>query len=295
MTYQQIDWLPWQLDQLDRALEFGSIDSVLIAEGGHSKQVPARSPDGSWHYLHQRVGKDSRYRVFDAQPFRDAAPAYGLAQAPLLNHMCSTLGPAEENWLWLTHDDEFFFDHFLKNIRNYCQRCVDENKIMYMTKQMAFAFNTKLYWNKRTGYLLFRWNPDTQWYPISTPADSDRIAFLNKPRQIIFNTDFENTTFHFSHMKRSSRQAYRHKILPAEIGADRAVAWHQEIYEKADLNNLEASYEKNKEIMGGYGFYKDSDNLGPETMQLLHAYNGPYPEVIADHPYMNIDDMRKIQ
>jgi hypothetical protein len=291
MTYQQIDWLPWAIDQLDRALEFGSIDGVLIAEGGHSKQVPARSPDGSWNYLHKRLGKNSKYQIFDAQPFRDAALAYGMAQAPLLNYMCSGINRDQDTWLWYIHDDEFFFDNFLKNIKSYCKK---HNKIMYMTKQMAFAFNMKLYWNKRTAYMLLRWGKNTAWYPITTPADSDRIPFLHKTDQIYFDPSFETTTFHFSHMKRSSRQAYRHKILPAEIGAHQAVLWHQEIYEKADLNNLGASYEKNREIMGGYGFYKDSDNLGPETMKILHPYNGPYPEVIADHPYMDIKDMRDI-
>jgi len=33
MTWEQMDWLPWTIKQLDTAIEFGSIDKVLIAEG----------------------------------------------------------------------------------------------------------------------------------------------------------------------------------------------------------------------------------------------------------------------
>lgn len=296
MTYEQMDWLPWTIDQFDRALNFGAIDKVLIAEGGHSKRVPARSTDGSWDYLQKRVGNDDRFEIFDAQPFRDAAIRYDNVQAPLLTHMCNTipLDGKEDVWLWGIHDDEFFFDEFLKNIRNIAIDAVSKNKEMVMTRQMGFSFNTKLYWNKRTAYMLYSWKKGNFWRPITTPCYPDGVPYLKKTDKILFDEKFEHITFHFSHVKRPKRQEYRHSMLPFEIGASTAAIWHREIWEKADLNNLEIVYEKNKKIQGGYGFYKDSPDMGPEIFQTLNVYSGKYPEVLVNHPYLNIEDIRNI-
>ena len=119
MTWEQMDWLPWTIKQLNLALDYNSIDKVLIAEGGHSKNMPGRSSDGSWEYLHKTVGNNNNYKIFDAVPFRDSHSRYDFAQAALLNKMCQDL--PENSWIWYLHDDEFFFNTFLQNIRNKTQ------------------------------------------------------------------------------------------------------------------------------------------------------------------------------
>jgi len=293
MTYEQMDWLPWSIDQFDRALEFGAIDGVHISEGGHSKKVPARSTDGSWEYLQERIGDDHRYKIFDAKPFRDAARVYGEAQAPLIDKMCEDI--PRGSWIWGIHDDEFFFDEFLKNIRNIAEKAQLEGYDMVMTKQMGFAFNFKLYWNKRTAYMLFNWKDGIYWKPITTPCYPGGKPLLKQTDKIKFDTSFDHITFHFSHVKRPKRLQYRASDLPTEIGAPQASVWYKEVYKKADLNNLELVYERNKTIQGGYGFYKDSPDMGPEIYQTLNVYEGLYPEVLEGHPYMNIDDIRKIK
>lgn len=298
MTYDQREWLPSVLDQTDRALEFGSIDKVLIAEGGHSLKVSPRSPDGSWDYLNERLAGNDNYKLYDAKPFRDNSVMYGQVQAPLLTHMCQDAfnnnETDEDVWIWYIHDDEFFLDPFLKNIRNYAIQAKEEGYEMIMTKQMGFAYNFKLYWSKRTCYMLFSWNKGNVWKPITTPCYPDGIQYLNKKDKIKFDASHENTTFHFSHVKRPKRLKYRASDLPSEIGASAASIWYRDVYEAADLNNLDEVYRKNVHIQGGYGFYKDSADMGPEVMQVLNTYTGEYPYALRNHPYKDIEDIRKI-
>lgn len=296
MTYDQKEWLENALDQTDRALEFGSIDKVFIAEGGHSKNVPSRSPDGSWGYLQERLKGNDKYVLYDAEPFKKNTVKYEQVQAPLLNHMCNDAvkDVDDDVWIWYIHDDEFFLDSFLKNIRNIAIQAQEEDKDMVMTKQMAFAFNFKLYWEKRTAYMLFKWEAGTRWAPITTPCYAGGTPYLKRPTRIKFDSTFEHTTFHFSHVKRPKRLAYRAKDLPSEIGATAAAVWYREVYEKADLNNLEEVYNKNRNIQGGYGFYKDSANMGPPIMQILQTYNGEYPHALQTNIYKDIDDIRKV-
>ena len=298
MTYNQLEWLGPVMDQFDRALDFGSIDKVYIAEGGHSKSVPLRSPDGSWGYLQERIGKDSRYKLFDAGPFREKAAIYNQVQAPLLNAMCNEAkkeAHGQEFWIFYTHDDEFYLDPFLKNIRNIAINATENNFNMVMTRQMGFAFNFKLYWNKRTCYMLFKWADGTEWKPITTPCYKSGTPYLKVPEKIFFDKEFDHTTFHFSHVKRSERLKYRASKLPSEIGESQASVWYKEIYEQADLNNLGVVYNKNKTIQGGYGFYKDSPDMGPEIMQELNIYDGEYPYVLKEHVYKNIKDIRVVK
>ncbi len=292
MTYQQMDWLPYSLDQFDTALKFGSIDKVLISEGAHSKQLPERSLDGSFEYLINRTKDDDRYEIFDNVPFRNSCNRYDKAQASVLNKMCSTFPDDEDVWVFYIHDDEYFFNVFLKNIRNLCMEADEAGKDMIVTKQLAFAFNFHMYWNNRTVYMLFKWHKGTKWAPATTPCYSNGTPYLNKKDKIIFRPGFEYITFHFGHIKKMDRQKMRY-VLSAEKGTVGANHWFDEIYSKADLKDLNATYEKNVPIIG-YGFKKDSSDMGSAVVQKLNYYKGRYPEAVNNHPYKDIYDIRTV-
>lgn len=293
MTYNQMDWLPWSIKQFDRALEFGSIDRVLIAEGGHSKKVSARSSDGSWEYLQNKAESDERYQIFDSKPFRDAASVYNQAQYKLLNHVCSTIDINDRAWIWCIHDDIFFLDDFLKNIRNIVTEADDLGMDMVVTNELCFYFNFKLHLERKKNFMLCRWPKGSFWKPITTPCHSDGVRLDHKKGKVKFNDDFVNSAFHFKYVKRPKRQEYRHSILASEAGAPQASIWHREVWKKADLNNLDEAYKKSREIYGNYGF--EIRVMGKKTYQMLKTYNGVYPEVLEDHPYLKIDDIRKVK
>jgi len=293
MTYEQMDWLPWSIDQFDRALKFGAVDKVLIAEGAHSKAMPERSNDGSWEYLNGRIGNNKRYELFDIAPFRNNCNRYDKAQAATLNHMCSNFPMDDETWLFYIHDDEFFFDSFLKNIKNICEKASSENIDMVITKQLAFSFNMKLYWQNRTCYMLCRWYEGNYWAPATTLCYQNGVPYLKKKNKIKFDSSFENTTFHFNCVKRIAREKIRYQ-LSAEKGTPNALKWFNDVWLKADLNNLEEAYKANKKIYGFYGFRSDWPDMSSAKRQVLSVYEGKYPEILEAHPYNNVEDIRWI-
>lgn len=293
MTYEQMDWLPWSIDQLDRCLEFGSIDKVLIAEGAHSKNDPARSPDGSWDYLNDRVDSNKDYVLFDAEPFRNKYSRYDFAQAALLNHMWATFPENEESWMFLVQDDMFFFDVFLKNVRTLCENASKEKMDMVITKQMAFSFNMQLYWRNRSAYILTKRCEGSVWKPTSKLFYSDGVPYLKKINKIKFDPKFEYITFHFGNVKTMAREKTRY-AMSAEKGTPNSMEWFNKVWLAADLNNLDAAYEANRQIYGAYGFKPDSPDMGPVVWQTLDIYKGEYPEILRTHPYMNIEDIRKV-
>jgi len=294
-TWEQIDWLPWAIKQLNRALSYGSLDKVLIAEGGHSKNMSGRSSDGSWEYLQKTVGNNPNYQLFDAVPFRDKHNSYDQVQPDLLNTMCNTipLDTKEDPWIFVTQDDEFFFDKFLRDIKNIVKAADTNSKDMVMTRQLAFSFNMKLHHLNRTAYILNRWTKDSYWKPISTLCYKDGCPYLTKADKIHYVPDFDYTTFHFNRVKRVKREEMRYR-LSAEINTPNAMKWHNEVWLAADLNNLTEAYKANERLTGHYGYAKDSPNTGPAMWQELVNYEGKYPEVLDDHPYKNISDIRKL-
>lgn len=293
MTYEQMDWLPYTMDMLGKTLEFGSIDMVFIAEGSHSKRFPERSTDGSWEYLNNRIGDDDRYHLVDIAQFRNNQPRYDFAQAATLNHICGLFPMDEETWVFYIHDDEYFFDAFLKDIRNLCQEASSEDMNMIITKQLAFSFNMSLYWKNRTVYLLSRWNKGNYWKPATTICYPDGIPYLKKTNKIKFDSRFEYITFHFNCVKTVAREKIRY-ALSAEKGTSNSMEWFNKVWLAADLDNLDATYKDNKKIYGTYGFKPDSPDMGPAIWQTLDVYEGEYPEVLRTHPYMNIEDIRKV-
>lgn len=292
MTYEQMDWLPWAIKQAKSMLDMGSIEKFLIAEGSHSKNFPEHSPDGSLEFLKKEL--DDRFQLFDASKFRNSFPTYQTAQPALLNEMLSTIPKEDDTWLMYTHDDEFYYDEFLKELKDVCQEAQDKGFNTIMTSQVAFAYNFNLYWRKRTGYLLNKINMDTKWVPISSVAHGNGMRYLDDINKVWMDQTPHRTTFHFSYVKKTHRMEQRMSNASEAGSQNMQDFWYKEIFLNADLNNLEKTYKKGVEFWGSEGFYKDSYDLGGPVVQPLINYEYSYPQVLEDHPYRDIKDCREL-
>lgn len=295
-TYNQMNFLPYIIRMSNYALDVGALDKVIIMEGAHSTNYPLRSPDGSGEYLEKAIGNDKRYVLLKSDAFRGKYH-FKDVQAVILNHMISHIPIDDNTWMFYYHDDEFFFNQFFKDMKSICSSAQDKGYDMVMTKQMAFAYNFQLYWKKRTAYMLCKLYKDTKWVPLTSVAYGSGLRYFDKKNyaKVKYDEDDLHITFHFSHVKKPNRQTMRiNNGIEIGGGVDRITRWYNEIFLKADLDNLEETYKKNEKIWGGYGFYKDACGFGPETFQKLSTYEGLYPEILKDHPYQKIKDVRLV-
>ena len=281
----------------NQMLEQGALEKIIIMEGAHSTNYPLRSPDGSREYLEKVINNNPKYILLDSEKFRGKYH-FKDVQAVILNYMMSYISIDKETWMFYYHDDEFFFNQFITDMKQMCNKAQEENYDMILTKQMAFAYNFHLYWKKRTAYMLCRLYKDTKWVPLTSVAYGNGLRYFDKKNyaKVKYDENDLHTTFHFSHVKKTNRQNMRiNNGIEIGGGVDRITQWYNEIFLKADLNNLEKIYKKNEEIWGGYGFYKDACGFESEKFQKLLTYNGKYPEVLKNHPYLGIKDIREIK
>jgi len=142
--------------------------------------------------------------------------------------------------------------------------------------------------------LLNKWEKGTFWKPTSTLCYPDKSTYLSKKDKIHFNESPENTTFHFNRVKTIAREKMRYE-LSKEKGSPAAMEWFTKVWLAADLNDLEKIYEINKQLTGHYGYTIDSPDMEKAVWQELLTYNGKYPEVLQNHPYNFITDVRTIK
>jgi len=295
LTYQQMDWLPWSIRQIKHMLNIGAVDHFMIAEGAHSRQHPARSQDGSWEFLQNEIGKDQRFSLFDGSMFRDGASNYSDAQCKLLNFMLSKIKDREDNWLLILHDDQFIFNRLVYDLRNICSSATRYDLITPLQKEFAFNFN--LQWNKACGGFLGRLYDDSIFYPISSLGrESAKRSFMQGSDGIWTLREPEYSVFHFGIAFKKTERARIRVELAAEKGSGvMRDYWYAEMYQKADVANLSTTYKKAVDIWDAEGFYLDSLDLHSENVvQKLNRYDGPWPEILADHPYRNISDIRQM-
>jgi len=257
MTFQQMDWLPYSIKQLRRALDLGALEKAVISEGGHSADFPPHSPDGSWEYLNDEVGSDDRFVLVDASQFRSGN--YKNVQPVVLNKMMEVVPRDDDSWIMYLHDDEFWFDRFFRDMPSLCQDAQDNGFKHIMGFQLGFAYNMRLHWKKRTAYMLCRVLKDTVWTPI-THICSEGRTYLQDRAGTIFDGDPNHATFHFLYVKTPERMEMR-MALGRESGASIYDGWYKNVFMTADLSNLLKAYERNRAYHGGYGFYKDSFTL----------------------------------
>ena len=295
MTYNQMDYLPYSCDQVDKLLNFNVVKKFYIAEGAHSRQFVPRSPDGSWEYLQERYGGVKEVEIIDGAMFQGRI-GYVKAQWKLLQHMLNLI--PKPCWYLVLHDDQFMTDEFMKSLPFGVDTCHDRFDLI-IPKTLEFAFNFKLYWNKSAACFLNKIYKDSKWFPISLMGrQSTGTRYLKVPQRIkIVGEGLSDTRlFHMGvAMKRRERIEQRVALAAEKGSAGTRDYWYQHMFLEADLNNLDPTYEKGRLYFGEPGFYKDSlDNKSPAIVQKLSVYDGPYPEVLQGHPYMDIKDIRTI-
>ena len=297
MTYNQMDWLPWSLKQVRFLLEHNSVDQFIIAEGSHTKQYPARSPDRSWEYLNDNVSPKDGIILVDGARHRSNAKNYVEAQSNLINDVVRMSPKGDDCWMLYLHDDQFLCNNFMRDIKTICETYGSENDLI-IPRAYEFAYNFRLYWKKKTGMFLSRLYGDAFNYPISAIGRRGHKQPFEKNHRRIFVMEDQVTrrVFHMGvAMKRTERALMRVNLSVEKGSAVMKNYWYEQMYLKADLDDLESTYQKGTGMFGVPGFYIDTLDVGqPAVVQKLKVYDGPWPNVLNDHPYRDIKDIRII-
>lgn len=268
LTWNNIRWIKHSLPQ---ALEF--CDEVILIEGCHSQNYPKHSTDGTYEYV--RNFNHPRLRIFDfAQNDR-----YDIVQRRLRQNMPKRSQYWKPgNWVLYWDDDAFLFEEDLKKLK----------KIMLTTSHDTIAFRERYFiFNFRFSLIsnvVRIWPDGPHWNRITDGL------FLKGVRNPYYKDGRRYDDIHW--IDDVIQHHYSFVKLPAKMEA----RWAMSV-EKGTLS----SRHRFSEWMATK--WKDDEDFFRQAEKILsilglidhsmEIYGGNHPEVLADHPWRNISDVRK--
>jgi len=262
------------LEFFKRALQqaLGFCDEVILSEGCSSKDYPRRSTDGTCEFIETMRGHPKlKIMDVDYSEFKDAS--YIDTQwttRKRLTKMAELFLPG--NWYTAWDDDQFFFDEDLPKLKH-AMETKDFNTLLFRERRFIynFRFNTA-----GTGNWYFhRITAGHSFAPLMHLCYADGTVY-EKRKEKCNREDFYY--FHYPYVKKPERIKARwamsiEKGTTASIGRFEnwmKMEWDQE----KDI----VKYRKMIENMQGQGHF--------------NIYPGPHPEVLDDHPWRHIEDVR---
>lgn len=254
---------------LEQALEF--CDEVVLSEGCHSKKYPIRSTDGTCEYI-ETIKDHPRIRFVE---FKERThPTYDLIMLQMRKEH-PKLSPLYKpgNWILCCDDDLFFFRKDWESLKEAMQS-PPEDQIIFPSRQFFYNFRFNVFEGRRGGVFAYRIRDDLRLVGTGSPyyKSGGRFTMQVLPRV---------TAFHYGHIKKVKRMKARW-VMSVEKGTKSSVGcfkdWMSVSWkEDDDIFNSE-------DIIEGIRAYKGG----------LNIYTGEHPEFVANHPWRNIDDVRRL-
>lgn len=257
--YNEVDWTEFAIKHI---LKF--CDKLVIIEGSQFvsfKEIPLHSTDGTLEIIEEMIEEYpndieliSTIRKYSNYRYNQAAN-FNLA-----------LKRCKKGDYFLHLDaDEYYFDNFIKNIKE----ITEDGKIdMLISSGPNFAFSLK--WKLimssaalKEKQILFKKNKKLKFVKTHKPVNLG-------PNQVINNSG--SCLTHYKWVRSTQRMLLRHQTSGFYSGM---VEWFNENWEKIELV-------ENKK----YNYY------GGEFW--LERYDGPHPSILKDHPWINLEDVRRI-
>lgn len=267
VTWNNLQWIKYSLPQ---ALEF--CDEVILIEGCHSRQYPKHSTDGTYEYI--RNFSHPHLRVFDFEQ----NDRYDLVQRRLRQDM-----PKQSqywkpgNWVLYWDDDAFFFESDLKKLK----------EVMLNAKHDTVAFQEKYFiYNFRfsfTSNITCNWPDSPHWNRITDGmylTGVRNVYYKNKKRYSDVHWVDDVIQHHYSYVKLPERMRARW-VMSVEKGV-----WQS----RHRFSEWMAATWKDDE-----DFLRQGESLTAYPNHSIEIYKGYHPEVLADHPWKDIDDIREIK
>lgn len=258
-VFNEIGWIKYSIDH---AMAF--CDKLIIIEGSQFSSfnnISERSNDGTLDIIYERMNHYSD-RIELINTIRKF-PNYRDNQAANFN---LALKKCKIGDYFLPIDaDEFYFDDYIKKLKE----ITEEGKIDYLIgtgPNMAFSFNWRLILN---GIEYHR--------PDILVKKTKKLRFIptHHPKKHGPNKIFDSSGDCFVHYKwiRPTERLYiRHQTS--------GFYPNMEEWFLNNWNIIELIENKKIKYYGGY-FY-------------LQKYDGPHPEILKEHPWRNINDIRNL-
>lgn len=275
LTWNNIEWFKYAIKQ---ALEF--CDEVLLVEGCHFNKYPRRSTDGTVEFLNT-IKNHKKLRIFNFN-ITDRNDVVQLKIRTSLLKYSNYCKPG--NWIIQWDDDNFFFEEDLRKIKSLI-RTTDFDTILFRERRFIFNFKFNTFSAKkpvfnRGGGQIDRITPGAYFKGIIEQQTHPRLYYKDgtKYNRIIYLDDL--ISFHYHHIKKPERVKARW-----EISLEKGNLHNKDHYHKF----MTIRWDNENEI---YQFKEIIENLNGEVG--FNIYNGPHPKILDNHPWRNIEDVRKV-
>lgn len=256
-VYNEVDWIEYSIDH---AMSF--CDKLIIIEGSQFsqlKKIPERSNDGTLEIINQKI--EEYPNSIELEKTSRKFSNYRENQAVNFNFALSKCDIGD--YFAPLDADQFYFKNYIEKIKEVS----DEGKIDFSVASgivLGFSFNWRIIINDlkfHTFNALFKKNPKLNFIPTHTP--------LNHGKNKVIDEEGESL-IHYMWVKPKERISLR---LKTARHSKEIVRWFKKNWDKIEL------VDNNK-----VNYYKGSI--------CIKKYNGPHPEILKNHPWRQVDDLR---
>jgi len=209
------------------------------------------------------------------QRFRDRYNRYDVVQCNLFGHINNSFENWKSgNWIIQWDDDIFWFNEDLKTIRKTLET-TNYDKIKF--KQHKFTYNFR-FGSWTTGGIPFDRITDGCYYtPIANLHYKDGGLYSRNEKQI------DIVTYHYTLIKRPERMDAR-QVMSIEKGTSASIGRFKKW--------MEIKWENDEEFLKNKKDVAYTLGVNPDD---VHVYYGKHPEILDDHPWRYIEDIRRIK
>lgn len=274
MTYNNINFFKYAVRQM---LDF--CDEVVLIEGNHFRQYPKRSNDGTCEYI--KTLKHPKLKII--HDFDRTSDRYDIVQRGLRKKYSEGSKYWQPgNWILQWDDDTFFFNDDLPKIRKILES-TDKDTVMFRERRFAFNFRFSILTPKNTLSGGIRWQRITNGCEYKSGVShlhyKDGSKYINKVDKRLFVPNI--VYHHYPYVRTSSRVKFRYEIsVNKGVTSNRHTfkIWKRIRWGKdEDILKQEDNFRK---VIGGKGKFE--------------IYNGSHPEVLDNHPWRYINDVREV-
>ena len=272
LTWNNIEFFKRALKQ---ALDF--CDEVIVIEGCHSRQFPQRSTDGTVEYLDSIEHPKLKILDIDYKKHNLEGKRYDKLQCELWNIANNSFNLWQPgNWIIRWDDDWFWLDEDLMKIRMILE--ISEcDRVNF--RERVFSYNFRFNVLRGPGHPFDRITPGCYYTRIARLRYEDGRRYVNNfPHPGII-------AFHYGCVKEPERMNARW-IQSVERGTrgSRVLfkAW------------MDFKCDKDEDIINNEEFmiYILGGKVGKVDVNI---YDGEHPEVLDDHPWRYVEDVRTIK
>jgi len=278
LTWNNIEFFKYALK---KALDF--CDEVVVIEGCHSRNYPRHSTDGTVEYLKSFRHPKLKILKPDWDGLAKKHWQYWMVQCDLCNLAIKSFDFWNHDaWIMGWPDDQFYFDEDLEKIRNTLKTTAG-NRVWFTGRRFIynFRFNVLEQTPKHAAMTISRITPGCYYVPIHHLCykNGRRYSQVNKGERIS-----DISMFHYSSVKKIERMKARCYMAMETPGRYiLSSGW----FEKW----MNVEWIKDEDI------FKHKDTLAfvlSSEPDSINIYRGKHPEILDNHPWRNIDDVRKI-